>query len=230
MSFVRSKAWFKKNPPKATKRRKTRKRATMKLGQGVPSGISNIQVAKLRYSENITLTSAFSVLNFVGYRANGLNDPRAFAGGHRPMAMDTWASLYNYYVVKSAKVTFHVTDGNEQIDPYICGAYLDDNNSTLYTDSSGYIEGKKGSYRFSTGKQSSPLAVKTSFNAKKFFNVTDIKDNLPTLGSVVADDPTNQAYFMFWYQVLNGGSGTVSITVVVDYVAEFSEPKTLSQS
>lgn len=217
---------------KMTKTRKRRpRRKTYSLSRmGIPSGILPTQRVKLRYCDSTSLTSTGGALNYATYRANGPFDPRVAFAGLQPMAWDTWTTLYNYYIVESSKITITVMDSSSQVEPYIIGLYLDDNNSVPYINVTGYIEAGKGTYRIATGKQATPLRIKSSFNTKRFFNVTDPKDNKFTLGANVTADPTNQAYYMFYLQSLNISTNTVLAIITIDYTISFSEPKSLSQS
>lgn len=207
------------------KRKPRRKRNNGFLS--VPNGMPKTGRAKLRYVEFRSIIAATGSLITVEYRANGLFDPRADTGGHQPMGFDEWAALFNHYVVVGSKCTFvfsPTTDTN-----MTCGVYLSSAPSS-YTSWIEFNEAKRGSQRMITDAEKT-TTVSVNYSAKKFFNITDIKDNFSRLGAAVSADPTEQAHFIGWIQATDlNSSVTAECSVAVDYIVDFSEPKNLTQS
>lgn len=219
-----------KRRKKTYKRKRRRSMYSLAPRLGVPSGIARQQTVRLRYCEFQTISSATGSLGITYFRANDVYDPRTGSGGHQPMGYDTWASLYNHYVVVSSTCKVLWTGDTAITNPFVCGTYLDDDGTMTYTSGEEFIEAGKGSHAVAIGRQSIPLRTSSRFNAKKFFNITDIKDNRDELGARVGTNPIDQAHFAIWFQMLNAGTDTVNYQVVIDYTVVFSEPKTLPQS
>ena len=133
-------------------------------------------------------------------------------------------------MVVGAKLTVICTSDTSQNNPYAVGAYLADGNVVPYTNASEFIEAKKGTYALATGRQARPIKVVSKFSARKFFNCEDTKDNRKNLGAAFGSNPTEDAYFIIWYQNETATTDTLKFRVVIDYVVQFFEPKDLAQS
>lgn len=214
-------------------RRRTMYRRRRRLtAQGVPSGLPVIRIAKLRYCDTFTLQSPVGALAEYMFRANSVFDPNSTAGGHQPMGFDQWAALYNHYVVKGSKINVRIMhDTGSGTDIAVrCGVYLTDGSSSGYTDATEFIEARKGHYRNLGNGADKAVRMNLGYSTRKFFNITNVKDNVGRLGAAVTANPTEQAYYAIWVQSASSNSETVNVTAVIDYIVEFSEPKDLSQS
>lgn len=220
----RSKYYGKRKP----KRRYKRKYALKRNIHGMSSGFPKTRTVSLRYCELGSITSTLGILEGYPFRANSIFDPRANTGGHQPMGYDTWASLYNHYVVLGAKITVLVGAANGADNGQFT-IYTSDDLVIPYTDSTGFIEAKRGSTKMITNARNQ-VKLTSTFSAKKFFNITDVKDNFDRVGSTVGDNPPEQSYFNLIYQDLTGSTTTVQFTAIIDYIVAFSEPKDHVQS
>jgi len=217
---------------KKTKRKtyRKRRRQSQRTAMTTPSGMPLARTTNLRYCDSITLNSTSGVLGRRLFRANSVFDPDYSGTGHQPMGFDQWALLYNHYVVKGSKitVTFRNNDGNNVSEfPSAVGIYLSDSPTTSYTNYTSLVEARRGSHRMLQHFQTPKISG--YFSAKKFYNITNIKDNFSRLGATTGANPTEDAYYNVYYQAL-GTTGAISIDVVIDYVVEFSEPKDLAPS
>lgn len=213
------------------KQRKHRRKKYQKLvSMGAPSGAPTIRVANLRFVEMSNLACSAGVLNQRQYRANSIGEPSVTTGSaHQPMGHDQWALFYNHYVVLGAKITVKIiNDGT--ISPAYCGIYLSDGTTTPYVNGYEFIEARKGTYRMIQQNNPQTLTISSKFSAKRYFNVTDVKDNISRLGASMATSPTEQAVFGLWYQTLDASSDTIRYTATVDYIVQFSEPRDLTKS
>lgn len=217
---------------RAPRRRKRRTRHANNANMmGFVSGMPKIRRAHLRYAEDFNLNSSVGSMAVYRFRANSLYDPNQSATGHQPLGYDQWAALYNHYVVVGAKITVKSLSGQgTPAIAAIAGCYISDDTTFPYTNSSGMIEAKKGSWRTMT-TQRNTVSFITKFSAKKFFNVVDVKDNLDRIGATVSANPTEEVYFNIWFQDLFGAASTDQrFQITIDYIADFSEPKDLTQS
>lgn len=195
------------------------------------SGLPGSRSARLRYNEVIAITCNTGILAGYVFRANSCFDPNLTSTGHQPMGFDTWAGLYNHYTVVGSKITAVVMQKQDNSAPCMCGLYLSDGSTAAFTTPSEYKEAKRGVSKVFGGYQASGKAfVSSTFSAKKFFNIADIKDNWRTLGAAVTANPTEDAFFHFWYATLDGTTESVVVSFTIDYLVTFHEPVDMGQS
>ena len=174
------------------------------------------------------MTSTAGAMQTKIVRANDIFDPDYTGTGHQPMGFDQWAVLYNHFVVLGSKVTCRFVLDADENDPAYVGVYISDDTTTPYTDASECIESKKGQTKI-LARPDKAGHVTATYSAKRFYNVTDVKDNVDRLGSTVTASPTEQALFHYWLQGVNETiNGDVDVTI--EYIVMFSEPKDLAQS
>lgn len=200
------------------------------LSRAVPSGMPTQKVAKLRYSENVLITSSTGILTETLFRANSIFDPNQSGAGHQPMGHDQWAALFNHYVVLGSKIRVSVVNNDTTKEPANVGVYLSDGKTLSYTQANEYIEARKGQYRTIDPSNTRTIIINNKFSAKRFFNVKDVKDNIDRLGGTMGSNPGDDAYYHVWYQVMTGNSDSIRLQIVIDYIVLFSEPKELGQS
>lgn len=196
------------------------------------TGFPRTTLIKLRYADGFTLNPTINTLSYYSFRANSCFDPDQTGTGHQPMNFDLWAGLYNHYVVVGSriKVTYHFPL-TAQAGGLLYGVVLaDDNIST--TDPITMMEQNLARYKIYdghlvTGGMPAP-SLTCNFSAKKFFNFKDVADNQRSYGSVVTTNPGELAYF----NIFTGPTPAsitdipqIHITVVIDYIVMFSEPK-----
>lgn len=68
------------------------------------TGFPSVVRTKLRYVENIALSSVLGAVSSFAMRANSLYDPNQTGTGHQPMDFDNYASIYGRYVVRGCKI------------------------------------------------------------------------------------------------------------------------------
>lgn len=203
-----------------------------RYAQGTPSGMTKEKRVSLRYCQKVDISTTAGVLGSHVWRANSLYDPNYTdtVGDHQPMGFDNWADLYNHYTVESATIEA-VWGVDSAIDnAYASGVYLTDVFTVPYTDHTEFKEAKKGTVKYCTGRSVTPMKTKSSFDATKFFNITDVKDNVARIGSLTTTNPTEGAFFVTWIQGLNASSEQFQCVVTIDFNVVFSEPKDLPQS
>lgn len=220
---------YKRKKKYVPRRKPRRKRRTNNANNmGFVSGMPKVRRARLRYSDTVSITSSAGGLGFYKFRANSVFDPDFDSTGHQPMGFDQWAQLYNHYIVVGAKITIKSLAGTLSSAAAI-GCYISDDTSLPYTSLDGFIEAKRGSWR-TMSFQRTAISLYTNFSTKKFFNVTDVKDNFDRLGALVGENPSESAFFNIYYVDLNGDTTSVNAMVTIDYIVDFSEPKDMVQS
>lgn len=155
-------------------------------------------------------------------------------GSREAYGWDQWAALYNYAVVLGSKITVYNrgqfnTAGT--FSAFLGGIYLSD-DTTNFTDWQTLVEAKRGSFMQVSSAAGTRAKCTACYSAKKFYNVTDVKDNMSRLGNGVSTTtPADGAIFKVWCQPMDKASnGTNYFTAIVEYIVSFSEPKDIPAS
>ncbi len=182
---------------------------------------------RFRYSDfDIKLESNFGALVGHAFCANGCYDPDISGVGHQPYGWDQWAPYFGQYVVTGSKMKAYITtDGTVN---GTCGIYLDDNN-VVPPSTSGMIESRRGTFSI-INQQRSSAKVRSVYSPRRFYNITDIKDNIDRLGSAVSANPTEKSFYVVWFQTEAGFSASIHMIIIIDYIVDFSQPVTVNQS
>lgn len=226
---------YKKKRTYRRRRRQARPRKSLPL-----SGFPSKKLVKLRYVDTgLILDAGVGLIAQDIYRANSVFDPYQPAGGHQPMGFDQWALIYNKYTVISAKMTMkYATLSVTNLTPGRFGILLSSvtAGTTDFTSINSLLESKltgmnvKQCGAFTYGTQRQPQVSK-SFNAKRFFGKKDVVDGSAN-SALVNTNPGNEAYFIPWVSAVNNtqNPGAMNFDIYIDYVVQFSDPKTLDGS
>lgn len=228
---VRSKRFRRK---RAIKRKISRVPPRNRLTRSVNPFKQMPNMWKLRYSENITLsTDSAGGIGTYAFAANSIYDPNVSGVGHQPLLHDQLAPFWTRYTVLGARITVKaVASSSSNAGGQLFGCVLDDNNS-LQGPSTTLIENGKGSYRWinqntATSTRASSLSV--SFSAKKFFGKKNIIDD-DFVSATFGASPANLAYFILWTETPNlASTSTLGVNVVIDYIVRCHEPQDIAQS
>ncbi len=206
-------------------------------------GFSRSQIVKLRYCQQVTLTPAATSVAYIVYAANGPFSPNIGASGstgftssHQPKGWDQWTALYNEYVVLKSDI--HVTASPPNSTAPAAGGglmviHLSD-SATPYSSVTGVMEDGKAIYKqFNPNTSQSPCVVNHSFDARKFWDLKDIRDNQKQFGSLVTSNPAELSYFVVMF-FTNDQSATSSVGpycfVTIDYTILLTGPQDLTSS
>lgn len=189
-----------------------------------------------RYVDLDNLDTTIGSVAITGYGANNPFDPYSSPGGHQPMGWDQMTAYYNHYVCIGSKitVTFSPKNTSASYGPSLCcGIFLSD-DLTVPTTAASMIEQGLTKYKVMSRTMTSfrPQTVTHHYSTRKFFNVTDVKDNTARLGANTAASPTELAHFVVWCGSLDAGDDPpeISALIKIEYIVDFSEPKALPQS
>lgn len=208
------------------------------LVRGVNSAMQIPSMFKLRYHEDITLSTnggGGPSMNWHAFSANGLYDPNISGTGHQPMLFDQLALFWNKYTVLGSKITVKVVPRPSTtgvIPGAYCGVVLDDNNTLNSANESALIENGKGTYRYINASYGASGYAKLhcKFGAKEFFSKRSPGDD-DTITSTFVSNPSDQAYYLIWVSCPQTTSVIdFSVSVTIDYIVRCHEPRDIAQS
>jgi len=184
------------------------------------------RVVKLRFSINAgdanqIASSTGSIVSWP-YRANGMYDCYAGAGGAQPRGFDQYMALYRHFCVHYSRIKLQFMMAAESTSsPMKVRVYLRDTTTAL---ASHQDIGEYPRTRQIVLTREVPVGkVSMGFNARKFFHVKDPMDE-PNLHGTSGADPTQAAAWNVFGYALNGVSETCIFTGYIDYIAVLNTP------
>lgn len=195
--------------------------------------VNQTAVAKLRYCQNVTITASAGLMKYQQFRANGLYDPDYTGIGHQPMGFDELMAQYNHYTCIGSKINVCYSGGT---NPYLAAIALYAGSGDVTVVPSEVKERQRTVWKFvpqNGGDRPYPVILRKKFSAKKFFHVKAIVGESQYKGTSTAN-PIEEAFFAVYAGPDDeGGStdvGPVIISVTIEYIVIFSEPKVMGQS
>ena len=163
------------------------------------------------------------------FSANGLYDPNISGVGHQPLSFDQYMAMYDHYSVIASKITVFARNGDDT-QPQVVGVRYSD-KATEESDPRLIIENGRCVYRLmDEGNESDAVSFSMGLNIGKVLGRKNVLDEDDLRGDN-ASNPTEQAYYhVFGFPDTAVDSGSIRITVQIDYVAIFTEPKLLALS
>jgi len=183
----------------------------------------------LRYNETVSVNPGAASVTAYAFRANGVYDPNQSGIGHQPMGYDNWAAVYNHAAVIGSKIkaTFSPVNAGTALSAF--GIRLDDDGTSASINVTDYIESGKSVYSIQPDSYTiaHPRTLYSYFSAKKWFGIKDVRDNMTRIGSAVNANPSELCNYILWVGPPDGSSdlGAWYITVTIEYIVLFSEPK-----
>jgi len=233
MVYVRKKT---KKTRTVRKRRTFRRKTVFKPQSLIKVGFPRTTMVKLRYVDSFDLNAGVATLAYHSMRANSCFDPNRTGIGHQPMNFDLWSSLYNHYVVVGSKIRCVFNPSSSTLQGgWVFGCTLADDH-TQTTDPTTLMEQGLTKYKIRDGvvqHSGQAAAVTCCYSAKKFYNIKNIQDNLLRLGASIVANPSEEACFNIFSGPIPGSAtdqALVYVTVIIDYIVLFSEPKEQVQS
>lgn len=201
------------------------------------------QMVRMRYHTTLLLTpnNGYVATSYV-FRANSIFDPDASGVGHQPLGHDQWAQFYSTYCVVGSKIIVKFAKDQQQIGSgesnYLAGIILHDTGSLPTTNVDTLFEqGLSVPTSVGVGNMTSTNVVKKTkkFSAKKFFNITNIRDNQDRIGAPFGSNPpsTGDAFFIPYASVTVGSGDTttsIDVDVTIEYLVLLSDPLALPGS
>lgn len=213
--------------------RRTRRRFMRRRRYRIPASIQPLKPLRtLRYVDNIQInpTAGFAANHL--FRAASLFDPDFTGTGHQPLGFDNFNNLYLHYTVVGSKITakfFSPTGGTGNQVIGQCGIYLSPNASTE-ADPRVLMENKQGRWSvFSDYTGGKPITtVRHGFSPKKYFGMKSLVGD-ERFTSFLSENPQEDMYYNVWAGPVDGTSdmGSINVQVTIEYLAVFTERKTL---
>lgn len=238
-SYARPRKYTRKARPRAAgvRKRTYKKRTLFRPQRLLRIGFPKTTIVKLRYVDGVPINAPIGLLGSYVFGANNCFDPNVTGVGHQPMNFDQWGLLYNHYTVVGSKITVQVHDNNiAAAHGVMVGVNLQD-DVTFTADATTMMEQGLSRYKIvntnaTMNKGNGPI-VTQNFSCKKFFNLVNPMDNTSRIGAQIGAGPTEQAYFVVFLGTPPGSTTDLVsyiLTIKIDYIVIFSEPKEQPQS
>lgn len=190
-------------------------------------GFPNTILTKLRYCDQLSMTSTLgSTVGYV-FAANGIFDPDISGTGHQPMYRDNYSSLYDQYVVVGSKIT--VTMTNTSAHSVVFGINGDDDSAgsavistKMEQNNSRWVQlGPLGS-----GKDTQTLEC--TFEPLRDFGVAAKDDGASA--TIMTANPNELWCFQIFAAANGANTAVVEFAVEIDYTVKFTELVTPTQN
>lgn len=184
-------------------------------------------VKTLRYSTSFGIGAAVGAPSTYIIRANDLFDPDFTGTGHQPMGFDQLMTWYNHFVVLKAKIV--CTFRNQQATCGVAAGIRVDGSSTALTVIDRIVE--DGAITYDTldpkGVYGSIKTMACTADIGKLQAVSrSAMTSDPNLRGDAGTSPVEITYFhVLCWDASAAATSSVFCDVVVDYVAQFMEPR-----
>lgn len=202
---------------------------------GVPRNVAGFPqeiITKLKYVDNITLSSSSFSISKNAFKMNSIFDPDVTGVGHQPLYTDQFSPVYNRYTVLGSKLTVMFTSNTPTTtaSSSIVGVVGDDDGTTSSTLTAIQEANKCDWTALSNSYQGAgtPMCAVT-YSPERDLGLSPDDD---TVSASVTADPSAAYYASVFASDLNG-SATATIVfalVEIEYTVKFSRPKTIAQS
>lgn len=204
----------------------------MSLGGRPQAGFPLKSRTTLRYNETVGVNpGAGGVLASYQWRANDIFDPNLTGAGHQPLGRDIFAQLYSHYTVHRSRLhltAFPMDAGMNT--PLFIGCYLTDPGQAIAGNIAETLI-EQGNTAFDmtsslmTANTAKIVKLDCNFDAKKWFGVQDVQDNI-NIGSEFNAHPSDVvAFTVFIQDALRAADvGNVILNVNIEYDVEFTDP------
>ncbi len=202
MSTSKPQQLVQKKTPRVNKMKNARKVASP-MG-GLPKsvgGLPGFLDTTMQYVQQVTLDPSAALANN-SFNANSLYDPDQSGTGHQPSGFDTLSAMYSRYLVKKATIdcSFFL-QGTTTSVPLAIGINLYDGSSPYGSGAIAMLEQSNGAHLITCKNDSNGVAIprlRLTFDAKRWFGLSNLDDNRETIGALTNANPTRRAYFQVW--------------------------------
>lgn len=190
-------------------------------------GFPNTLITKLRYCDIIKHTSTLGATGTVSFIANSIYSPQS-GGGHQPLWRDTFATIYNHYVVIGSKIKMCVTPLTLGT-PFIAGIVGDDDTS-LSTTVQTRMEQNDSTWKAVPIAEAGQTTILEAFFEPNLMFGVDAKDDGAS-STAQGSNPTEQWIWGCWIATQDASTtGSCMCSYEIEYTVKFQEPITQTQS
>lgn len=191
-------------------------------------GFPNSIITKLRYCDQIQLTSTSGAMTGYVFAANGIFDPDISGTGHQPMFRDNYASIYDQYVVIGSRIKVTMTNVSAS-NTAVWGINGDDDSggsATLTTkmEQNNSIWNQLGP----TGSGHDTSILTCTFEPNRDFGVDAKSDG--SSQTALGANPTELWCYQVWMAASGANTITCQFTVEIDYTVKWAELVTPTQN
>lgn len=209
---------------------------------GTRIGFPKTQVVRMRYHTTFLLTpNNGGAATHYTFRANSIFDPDFSSAGHQPYGHDQWNIFYSTYTVLGSKLTIKACKDEQNSTTssnYLIGVLLHDDSGMPTTVIDNLIENGLSTpsrLGMANGVTTNVVNLTKKFSARKFFNLTSLKDNQDRIGAQFGSNPqaSGDAYFhVYAAVVVAGGNDTTAIDceATMEFLVLLSDPNALPGS
>ena len=193
-------------------------------------GFPNSIITKLKYVDTYILTSTTGSIARQDFRANSVYDCDSTGAGHQPMYRDTYASVYDQYVVIGSKITVEYCNVSTAANGVmVVGIHTDDDSSST-ASLSNMLELNNTIYKQigPTGSGHDSCVLTSTFEPLEFFGV-DGKDD-GAASTQVGANPSEEIIYQVFACNAPSNTSICEILVTLEYTVKFSELSTQSQN
>ncbi len=192
---------------------------------------------RLRYSSFKALAGTSGVLGEQVVACGDIFDPDRTGVGHQPLGHDQWSAFYGAYIVVRSKIqVWYMYNQAQAVSTQpVVGMFRDDTTALLSSTWDALVEQGRSKYLVVPASLNvvSPDAnmLTLDYDAKRDFNLTDIRDNESRIGAATGASPSDNMFYHIWAQSVDQATtSAVMLVYTVDYDVIFSKPKELGQS
>lgn len=238
MPYKRRRMFRRGSKKRSFKRRRFARRMYRRNRPNPQVALPKSRLVKMRYSDSFLVsTPGVADLYFpCRWSCTNINAPDVDGVGvsHQALGRDQWAALFNSYCVVGARMRVQTVNCHTTNTAVMCGAMVHDDTSTAAASMTTLVEQGKSTWRVLQGVTNGNVAkYGLKFSTKKWFGLTNVKDNLALYGAPFASAPPKTANFLLWFGVMPSNTVAVtdlSVTIMIDYSVLLFEPTELPQS
>jgi hypothetical protein len=197
-------------------------------------GLPLERLVKMRYSSYVDFAGTSGVLETQVVSCGDIHDPDISGIGHQPLGYDQWTTFFGDYVVVRSRieVTFMYNQAQSANTQPVVGIYRDNSSAAAASSWTTLLEQGRSVHAVLPPSMSTPVTKLTlDYDARRDFNLKDIKDNTDRIGGSFGASPTEMMYYVIWVQGRDQSTTSASaIVYTVDYDVIVSKPKELAAS
>lgn len=204
----------------AAKRQKHDGEARMIPGLGkLEYGFPNSIITKLRYHDVFSYQSTTGGVTPWILRANGIFDPDYSNTGHQPLYRDTYAGIYDYYVVLGSKL--HVEFCSESATVGFNVGIVTSDTPTISTVLNTLAEQNNAVSTMTGTVNAGCKSLFMTYSPMENIG-TEAEDDLSTL-TAVGSDPSVTQYYGIWIASSDAAStAKCTIKAYIEYTVKFA--------